>query len=169
MATTASQWLTLLFCFLSLSIQIFPHSSFCYPEDGTIIFFSTVTVYVSAWYRTPEDTFHQLTAHHATWVYSWWYMCPWSQHLYHMESLHLSGLSIIAAVLSNTLKGTLCITFTEETCKEVLVHLWQKCLKMWVRGDSDNARVFWSLPVQQKLGVHSYVVFPCPPLFPDLT
>jgi hypothetical protein len=94
------------FCFLSLSIQIFPHSSLFYPEDGAVIFFNTVTVYRTAWCRTPEDTFHQLTAHNATWVYSWWYMCPclclWSQHLFHMESLHLSGHFIIAAVLRHS-------------------------------------------------------------------
>jgi hypothetical protein len=59
-----------------------------------------------------------------------------------MESLHLSGHSIIAAVLKDTIEGTLCSIVTEETCKEVLVLLWQKCLKIWVIGDSNNALVY---------------------------
>ena len=67
---------SVIFCFLSLSVQIFPNSSFFYPEDGAVIFFNTVTVCGTAWRHTPENTFHQLTVHNATWVYSWWYMCP---------------------------------------------------------------------------------------------
>jgi hypothetical protein len=66
------------FCYFlfSLSIHIFPHSSFFYPEGGAVIFFNTVTVYGIAWCHTPEDTFLQLTAHNAIWLYSRWYMCP---------------------------------------------------------------------------------------------
>lgn len=75
-AVSAHSESSVIFCFLSLSVHIFPHSSFFYPEDWAVIFFNTVTVYGTALCHTPEDTFHQLTAHNAIWVYSRWYMCP---------------------------------------------------------------------------------------------